>query len=98
MTKKQFALIVALWAVVMGLIFCVPAKSAEVGLIQAQGVTCEDSIKDLAATTIRIEQLKKMIDGTTNKHALLVLRTEVQPLFQLHKMIRMWREENCRDS
>jgi hypothetical protein len=98
MTKKQFALIFALWVIVISLIFCTPARSTEIGQVQADGLTCEDSIKDLAAATIRYDQLKMMFEGTKDQHARLVLRTEARALAILKQQITMWRVENCRDA
>ena len=59
---------------------------------------CDESIKDLAAVVIRAEQLKTMLDGTTNEHARLVLSAEMQAVLVLGKKISMWRVENCRDA
>lgn len=98
MTTKQFTLIVAIWFCVVSLIFCTPARS-EPGIVQVnQPLMCDSSIKDLAAVVIRAEQLKEMLDGTTNEHARLVLGTEMRAVLILGKKISMWRVENCRDA
>ena len=98
MTTKQFTLIVAIWFCVVSLLFCTPARS-EPGFVHvSQPLMCDESIKDLAAVVIRAEQLKTMLDGTTNEHARLVLSAEMQAVLVLGKKISMWRVENCRDA
>ena len=99
MTHKQFLLILAVWFAVIALIFATPARSTEIGLVQTnQQLMCDDSIKDLAAATIRAEQLKTMLDGTTDTHARLVLGVEMKAVLILGKQISMWRVENCKDA
>lgn len=98
MTTKQFTLIIAVWFCVVSLLFCTPARS-EPGLVQTnQTLMCDESIKDLAAVVVRAEQLKDMLDGTTNEHARLVLGTEMRAVLILGRKISMWRTENCRDA
>lgn len=98
MSHKQFALIFAIWFLVVSLLFCTPARS-EPGIVQVnQPLMCDSSIKDLAAVVVRAEQLKKMLDGTTNEHARLVLGTEIRAVLILGKKLSMWRVENCRDA
>jgi hypothetical protein len=98
MTKKQFALIFVVWAILMSLLFCTPARAANIGLVMGGGITCEGSLKDLAATTIRLEQLKTLVNINQNPHAAVPLDAELTALMILREKIRMWREENCRDA
>jgi len=99
MTAKQFLLILAVWFAVITLIFTTPAKSANTPMVRTnQDLMCQDSIKDLAAATIRVEQLKIMLDGTTDTHARLVLGVEIKAVLILGKQISMWRVENCKDA
>jgi len=97
MTKKQFALIFAIWAIVMILIFATPVRGAEIGMVKSE-TTCLRSEIDLKATEIRLEQLIEMIEGSKDESALLVLKAEVQAVFKLNKTITMWRVENCKVS
>lgn len=97
MTKKQFALIFVVWVILMSLLFYTPApRAADIGLVTAGEITCEDSLKDLAATTIRLEQLKTLVDVNQNPHMAVPLDAELTALMILREKIRMWREENCR--
>jgi hypothetical protein len=99
MTKKQFALIVLLWALVMTVIFVTPARSGDVGIIQAQGApTCQQAKGDLLAVGVRYMQLKKEFEAEQDPHFRVALAAELKALGQLGGKIIMWRTENCKDS
>lgn len=99
MTKKQFAIIFLIWAIVIATIFATPAKGTEVPLITtSKELMCDESIKDLAAARIRFDQLTEMLAGTTDPHARLVLTAEVTAVKTLGAVIIKWRVEHCRDA
>ena len=99
MTKKQFALIVAVWAIVMTLIFCTPARSRDVGLVQTQGApTCEEAKQDLLAVGIRLNHLKDEFQGEKNESLRFVIKEEAQAVANLGRKIVMFMKENCREA
>lgn len=98
MTKKQFILIVFLWALVMAL-FTVPSRSAEIGIVQTQGsVTCQNAKKDLLAVGSRYIQLKKELEAEVDPSFQLVLKVQINAISLLGGRIIMWRTENCKDT
>lgn len=96
MTKKQFALIVAVWAVVMTLLFVTPARSRDVGLVQTAGnPTCQEAKQDLLAVSIRLNHLKDLFQTEEDEHLSLVIKEEAKAVAQLGTKIIMFLKENC---
>jgi len=99
MTKKQFALIFLVWAIVITLIFATPAKGVEVGLVQTQGApTCADAKRDILAVSIRLHRLKDEFQAETDTSLRFVLKEEASAVAKLGRTIVMFLKENCRDA
>jgi hypothetical protein len=100
MTKKQFALIFAVWLFAMLAVF---ARANDVGLAQSDA-TCQEARITQKAAEIRLGQIIELVakaDQADEAHKpaiMTVLKTEANAVYQLKRKVEMWLVENCRDA
>lgn len=98
MTHKQFLLLLAVWFVVITLIFATPTRSAEIGLVNPSAALCTQAADDAGAVVERLSRLWEMLSRTEQESTILVLNTEIAALKTLGVKIHWWINENCRDA
>lgn len=89
-------------AIVLGallLMFCSPAKSAEIPLsLGVNEPKCEEAQKDRETAVERIEFLREVREKQTDTSRRLVLAAEIVGVLKLKDSIDLWINENCKEA